>query len=238
MIDRIKVRLFIGILFFGLISSISAQNEILHEADSLFSQQKYTQAFQRYEQLHSEGHASQAMLLKMAFIQDGLGNHSDALYYLDLYYKESADRAVVGKIETIAEENELRGYQYNDINYFLALLSKYRAHFTLVLLALVIVLLVYIIKKTRAGERPVAAGIIQVILIAGLFAVVNLASAEKGIITEDYTLLRSGPSAGAEPIEILAKGHKVKILEKGEVWTKVVWDGNEVFVRNGRLKII
>ena len=55
---------------------------------------------------------------------------------------------------------------------------------------------------------------------------------------DDLTLLRSGPSAGAEPIEVVTKGHKVKVVSQSEIWTKVLWNGNEVFVRSNRLKLI
>lgn len=238
MIDRIKVRLFLGILFSCFLSIANAQNEPLIQGDSLFNQQNYTEAFKNYNQLFSEGKASTAMLLKMAFIQDGLGNYEHALYFLDLYYQKSANRSVVGKIEELAATNELQGYTYDDISYFFSLLEKYRMHFTLLLVCVMILLVVYIFRKTKEREKPIAAMIIQVFVVAILFSITNLRSANHGVITSNGTLLRSGPSAGAEPIVIIDKGHKVRVLDRTDVWTKILWDGEEVFVRNGKLRVI
>lgn len=238
MINRIKVRLFLGILFWCAILNLNAQNSLLNSADSLFAQQKYTEALNLYEEIYASGQASSAMLLKMAFIQDGLNNYADALFYLDKYYQLSADRNVVGKIEELAKAKELRGYSYDDTYYFLALLDIYRSQFSLLLLAISTLLLAYIISKAKQGEKPLAAGIIQVMIIAIIFAVNNFDTASRGIIISNNTLLRSGPSAGAEPVELLSKGHKVKVLGQDEVWTKVLWDGQEVYIRKGKLRVI
>jgi len=238
MINRIKVRLFLGILFWCAIVDVNAQNLLLSKADSLFTQQKYTEALHLYQDIYSSGQASPAMLLKMAFIQDALDNYAEALFYLDQYYRLSADRNVVRKIEELAEAKSLRGYRYGDTHYFLALLDKYRTQFILLLLAITVLLLAYIIKKAKQGEKPVATGIIQVMVMAIIFAINNFNTSPQGIIMASNTLLRAGPSAGAEPIEILSRGHKVKVLGQDEVWAKVLWDGQEVYVRKGRLRII
>ncbi|MEQ6167748.1 MULTISPECIES: SH3 domain-containing protein [unclassified Ekhidna] len=238
MINRIKVRLFLGILFCCAIVDLNAQNPLLNRADSLFSQQKYTEALSLYEKIYDSDQASSAMLLKMAFIQDGLNDYAEALFYLDKYYQLSADRNVVGKIEALAEANDLKGYQYNDTHYFLALLEKYRIQFTLLFLAVSLLLLVYLIRKAKEDDKPIAAGIIQIMVVAMIFAINNIHGTTRGIIVSNNTLLRSGPSAGAEPLEVLSKGHKVKVLDQDDVWTKVQWDGQEVYVRRGRIKVI
>ncbi|WP_425390290.1 SH3 domain-containing protein [Ekhidna sp.] len=238
MIDRINVRLFVGILFYVQFLDLSAQNTTLDQGDSLFNQQQYTEAFDVYEEIYSSGQFTSAMLLKMAFIQDGLGNYAEALYFLDKYYAASADRQVIGKIEELVEAHELRGFSYNDTDYFLALLSKYRAQMLLILISISVLLLVYIFRKSKMEEPALAAGVIQIIILLFILGVNNINPTKQGIIIADNTLLRSGPSAGAEPIEILPKGHKLTIIDQDNVWTKVQWDGKEVFIRNARLKII
>lgn len=238
MIYRIKVRLFLGILFFCAMGDLKAQNQLLTQADSLFNQQKYTEAFSKYNQIYSQGEASSSMLLKMAFIQDGLGNYADALYFMDKYYSESADRRVIGKIEEIAKENDLRGYDYTDINYFLALIHKYQLWITILLAVILLALTVYISGKTKRDQKPIGAFVIQMIVAMLLFSSLNLKPSRQGIITSDNTLLRSGPSAGAESIDMIERGHKVKVLSKDDVWTRIIWNGKEVYVRNGRLRVI
>jgi len=41
----------------------------------------------------------------MAYIKEGLGQHGDALYYLNLHYIHTADREVLLKMEQIADEH-------------------------------------------------------------------------------------------------------------------------------------
>lgn len=238
MINRIKMRIFLGILFSCFFSQILAQKSTLAEGDSLFNQQKYTEAYEKYESVYKTEKASSSMLLKMAFIHDGLGNYTEALFFLDKYYRMSADRLVVGKIEELAESNDLSGYKYTDIDYFLALLEKYKVYIMFLLASTTLLLLVYILRKTKGEEIPYAAAIIQFIVAIGLVVVVNVTPAPRAIVVSDQTLVRTGPSAGADPVEMIAKGHKVKILKQDEVWTQIVWDGREVFVRNGKLRII
>ena len=238
MIDRIKMRIFLGILFCCIFNGINAQNGNLEKGDSLFIQQKYTEAYDEYELLFQDDQASSSMLLKMAFIQDGLGNYTEALFFLNKYYQMSADRQVIGKIEELSEANGLAGYRYDDTDYFKILLSKYRLHFTLLLIAIAAMLLAYIYRKSKDDEKPMAAGIIQLIVLICLVMVINFNGSPEAIVTSDNTLLRTGPSAGAEPIEMLNKGHKVQVVGRDAVWTQIIWDGREVYVRNGKLKFI
>ncbi len=225
-------------IIFLFISGISfSQKKVLKYADSLFQNQKYTEAYEVYDELFRSGQSSAAILLKMAFIKDGLGDYVHALYYLDIYYTYSADRSVVAKIKKIAEGQGLRGYQYDDRNFFAALVEKYELYLQLVCAAIVLMLWAYILRKKKG--HPFTAGAFQLLFMGVLIFLSNdLYTSDKGIILSDRTLLRSGPSAGAEPIRLIEKGHKVEILESGEEWVKIRWGEDEVFVRNSRVKII
>ncbi len=238
MIKRILVRLFLGIGLSLVFADATAQNQLLMEADSLFNQQKYTEALDKYESLYNAGLSSPATLLKMAFIQDASGNYADAIYYMDKYYLRTADRGVIGKILEVANANELSGYKYDDITYFTALLAKYRIWVVVFLAILMISLSIYIFEKTQENQKSVSAFVLQILVGAIFFAFINLKTNTRGIITSDQTLLRSGPSAGAEPLDIINKGHKVRVLSQDDVWSKILWEGEEVYVRNGRLKTI
>ncbi len=232
-------RLIVVLILFGSFLSSLASDEMKSQADSLFAQQKYTEAFQVYEGIFLQGNYSESMLLKMAFIKDGLGNYVDALYYLDLYYKNSADKSVVGKIEEISSEKNLAGYSYNDSHFFMALLNKYRGQLQLLLVAIAIFLTVYIFKKRQLNEKPITASVFQLLTLSGLLLITNNSyDTTYGIISQNSTLLRNGPSAGAEPVEMIDKGHKVTVITRSDVWTKINWQGEEVYLRNGKIKII
>jgi len=174
----------------------------------------------------------------MAFIEDGLGNYPEALFFLDQYYIMSADRQVIGKIEELAEANSLRGFKYDDTDYFTILLKKYKGQLLLLFTALALMLGAYVYRKSKEEEKPFAAGILQFMLVALILLLNNIDPTSNGIIMYDSTLLRSGPSAGAEPVEIISRGHKMKVIDQDEVWSKVLWDGQEVYIRNGRIKVI
>ena len=238
MIGKIMMRIFLGIMFCFTLGSLSAQNQLLQEADSLFNQQKFTEALSAYQDLYENGYTSSATLLKMAFILDASGDYPEALFYMDIYYQQSADRSVIGKIEEVAQKNELKGYLYDDINYFSALLNKYRFWILGFFAVLMIALFVYSFEKTQSGQKPVSVFILQILVASVFFVVFNLSPSKRGIINSDQTLLRAGPSAGAESFDVIDKGHRVRILNQGEIWTKIIWEGSEVYVRSQRLKTI
>lgn len=222
----------------SLATGVCASDALRDEADSLFRSEKYTEAFSIYYEMMEGGTVSASMLLKMAFIQDASGNYADALYYLDLYYQQSADRLVVGKIEELAEEYELTGYSYDDTHYFTALLNRFKAQIVFFLISIAAVLLIYIVLKARKGTRSFIPAFFQVITLVLLLAAMNFSPPVRAIIVNDQALLRSGPSAGAEPVEMVGRGHKVTVLSQSDIWSRIVWNGEEAFVRNSRLKII
>lgn len=238
MIVRIKSMLIV-ILFFGIGFRVNAaEPSRLDLADSLFADQKYTEAYKIYDEVFKAGQASDGMLLKMAFIQDASDNFEEALFFLDIYYQNSADRHAVGKIEELAKEKGLMGYQYDDLDYFTALFSKFRMSILVLLISIILLLSGWIYIKFKKGEKAYVPVFLQVLMVIFMFVLVNATPQQKGIIVDDLTLLRSGPSAGAEPIEILTKGHKVTVLSQSEVWSKIIWNGDEVYVRNDRLVLI
>lgn len=236
MIKRIKARLFSSIMLLLAVMSLSAQQQ-LPPIDSLFNEGKYTEALTAYETVYNGSQVSPGMLLKMAFIHDGLGQYEKALLYLNQYYQRSANRLVIGKIEDLATENELSGYVYDDTHYFLALLNKYRIWFLGALSLTLLLLSIYIIRKIKEQEKPISAMIIQVFVVL-LLAIGNNIEGQAKAIVSDQSLLRSGPSAGAEPVSMISKGHRVNVVEIGSVWTQILWEGDVVFIRNGRLLLI
>lgn len=238
MIRRIKLRIFVSLLFIGSGATFAAEISEINSADSLFLNQQYTQAFDLYQDLYDQGIASPAMLLKMAFISDASDDYSNALFFLDQYYKLTADREVVVKIEELAAQYDLMGYRYSDTNYFLSLVNKYRLQLSALFGALVLMLFVYIYRKAKLGEAAYVAGVLLLFVAFGLNRLISFELDGHGIIVSDATLLRSGPSAGAEPVVMVSKGHKVKVMKSDEVWTKIAWEGEVVYVRNDKLKLI
>lgn len=233
----------ISILWLGLLviahaeslGSISDQ-VTLNQADSLFEKKKYTEALQRYLSLYEAEKSSPAMMLRMAYIHEGLGKDVEAIYYLHQYYTQTADRAVLSKITELAEANDLSGYEYSDAEYLFNLLDRYRISILLALVAVMILSVVLIRRAKRHSGALIPPFVLQIVSLILLFIFTNrLFETNQGIISSQHTLLMNGPSAGATPLQALGKGNKVRVLDVDAVWTKVQWHDQVGFVRNNRI---
>lgn len=236
--NRIFIRNIYSVLALVFVcSSAFAEKSELSIADSLFNNQKYTEAYETYEKIFNENQASPAMLTRMAFIQEGLGNYANALYFLNLYYLQSSDRDALAKMREIAEEHNLSGYEYSDFKFFENFIRKYQMEISFCLMAFSLFILGYSFRKTKKEERPVISVGVQLLTLLTILAINNeLFIKEKGIIQQDQSILMSGPSAGAEPIEAIGLGNKVTILEADELWSKIMWQDSEAYVRNKNIR--
>lgn len=228
-------------LFFSLAAKDSfgqSVNEILGRGDALFTQKKYTESLDQYEEVLRAGVASPQMLLKMAFIKEGLGEYPEALFYLTEYYQLTNNRQVLTKINEIATKQGLEGYNVTDVDHFRAWYYTYADLVVIGLMAVLLLLFVLqAVKLWRKKQLSVATATWQVVFAVLLGLLVNLPlSSTEAIIIDPSTFLMKGPSAGAPMMEIVSQGHKVKVLDEGEVWTKIQWKESEVYVRSSSIR--
>ena len=209
----------------------------LKKADSLFQAKQYTQSFEHYSSLLKEKHYSPAMLLKMAYSQEGLGHTSMSLYYLNLYYMASHDEQALTKMEEIASKNRLEGYQLSDFSNLFTLLQRHSFQITMFLLSLILfffALMFY--QKIKQQKKPLGPAIAVVFFLALLYVHNHAGDYLKvGIVSESSTYLMSGPSAGSSVIDIISEGHQLKILGQNDVWIKVSWKDKEAFIKESSL---
>ena len=225
------------LIFFNISGAQSRPIELNH-GDSLFQARQYTQSFELYSILLKEKQQhSPAMLLKMAYIQEGLGHISMSLYYLNLYFMASHDEQALAKMEEIASKNRLEGYQPSDVSRVLTKLQQYSFHITSLLLSVSVCLFALIFyQKVRQHKKPLTPAFILVFFLALLFAYTHFSEYIKlGIVSEPFTYLMSGPSAGSSVIDVIDEGHQLKILGKTDVWIKVKWKDKEVFIKESSL---
>lgn len=234
----------ICILFILISAQLSARDQVdkaLLQADSLFQARKYTESFEIYQHLlHQERLVSPSMLLKMAFIKEGLDDYTQALYYLNLYYLQTADKKALTKMEELAKKKDLKGYEFNDLEFFKTIFFKFFNEIVLVLLSLSLLLMALMLyKKKKTEQRPLGLAIAVVIVLGLLFYSLNFGkNYNRGIITQNNTYLMEGPSAGSEVVTIISKGHRLPIEGQKDVWTRTEWDGNEVYVKQDKIKQI
>lgn len=212
---------------------VSAQNvQELQRADSLFNQKQYTQSFEIYHQLQSAGHYSPAMLLRMAFIQEGLGAVSLSLYYLNLYYLASGDEQALEKMSEFATKNRLEGFDNNPMYAAWHRMARYQNTISFLLVAIIVFLLALQVNSYRKNRKSVGLGVVSVLLLMVVAVLANFSwKPDEAIIAESNTYLMTGPSAGAQVVTHLNEGHKLRVLDKKDVWLKVEWLGDEAYVK-------
>lgn len=241
---RNRVSRFTLLMTFGLIvafPSIYGQNTTndLEKADSLFKERRYTQSLEIYESIYDDSErATPAMLLKMAYSQEAMGNLSNALVYLHDYYRITSDKAVLKKMSDLAQVNGLEGYDSNDFQRFVKSIQDYKLIIIAVLLALCLLILSMIFRKISKHQEKspgLAVGFMLVLALTIFF--VNFSDQpQKGIVTSTNSYIMSGPSAAAELIEVIGQGHKVEILDKNDIWYQIKWKGKTAFVRENNLQ--
>ncbi|MEO9967776.1 MAG: SH3 domain-containing protein [Reichenbachiella sp.] len=222
-------------------NAMAKPNHELTTADSLFRLQKYTESFELYEKIMDEkNEASPQMLMKMAYIKEGLGDYSQALIYLNKYFMQTSDKRAQNKMHELAEEHELSGFAVSDTTFFKGLINKYYIGFNLIIFGIALFFAaVFLFRKWKSKPNAAPFGLVTVVILLVFYWVINFQLDEpQGIITENYVYLMTGPSAGADLVEVIKKGHRLNILSEEGVWVKVDWKGQEVYIRSTTIKRI
>jgi hypothetical protein len=210
----------------------------LKTADSLFQAKRYTQSLEHYEEILKQKQYSPAMLLKMAYIYEGLNQIGSAMYYLNLYYIATNDKSVTGKIDELATKYNLEGYEATDRDRFWTFYLDNHLYISLALTAVMILLLsVMYHTRVKVHSRPIGSAIAAVIVAFALFAHQQYGSQRsRGIISDATTYLMDGPSAGASVIAVVSDGHRVDVIGKKDVWMKIRWEDEVAYVKEHALR--
>lgn len=212
----------------------------LAAADSLFHRKQYTQSLEIYNQLFSQHTYSPSMLLKMAYIEEGLGHVAQSVYYLSLYYQATSDSQAIAKINEVADKNKLAGYDDSDTSrLWYSIRENYRIiAFILMSVCSLLFATVYY-QKVRMNARPVGAGITLLFFLAVLALHAWIGNAGgRAIIAAPSTYFMSGPSSGSRVVSIVGAGHRVDILGHTDVWVKVRWNDREAYVLQSDLLLL
>lgn len=233
---------FLTILFFVVFISSTfvsgkSNNNVLLRADSLFQQKRYTQSFELYNSLFEKHQYTPAMLLKMAYIQEGLNRISQSAYYLNLYYLATQDESALIKLEELANKYKLEGYTASQFDQVFSIYNRYRNLITTCLASVFTFLLILMgIQRMRFHTKPYTAWTMLIVLSALFIVHLNFSNGySKAIIINTNTYLMDGPSAGASVISIVRDGHRVKVTGKKDVWLKVEWGNTEAYVKENNL---
>ncbi|MER2997877.1 SH3 domain-containing protein [Pontibacter populi] len=208
------------------------------KADSLFQQQHYTEALTLYEQiLNKEQHYSPQMLLKMAYIKEGLRDYTGAMYYLHLFYTKQPSRSVLKKMEELAHTHRLSGYEYNDLQFFKTQFNKYYMRILELMLLAAVVTVTVMVVSWRKGHKftgTFKTGFVLYLLF--ILYYINFLNLGRGaIIKNDQVAIMSAPSAGANWIATVSQGHKVPVTGEQDIWYEIKWKGETAYIRKNNL---
>ncbi len=176
-----------------------------------------------YQSNFQLGVYSPSMLLKMAFISEGIGDSEKATLYLSKYYDLSPNQQTITKIKTLTGQKELIGYEVSDGMRFVLFLVEYRE---IIVGSLTLFLIMSLIFLWSKGNKLAEARFYwpSVFLIALIFFINNfLKSPSTALVTSSPTLIRNKPTAGGEPVDLVEPGHRVKILASKDIWYEIEW---------------
>ena len=224
---------------FSFSNKIISKNLSLDKADSLFNLKIYTEAKLIYDSLYfKESLYSESMLLKMALIEEGLENYEKSIYYLSQYQSINNNESSEIKIQKIANNYDLEGYEKNDFDYLQNILKKNRIiiiYSLLLLILLIFVINIYRILKSK--KAPTLLPTFYVISILFLL-IININLPKYGIVYFENTFIMEKPSSGSNLYQIVKKGDKLKIIGEESVWYKIKINETEKYIRKKNIKII
>ena len=223
-LKNLSIVIFIALCF--PLSLAGQQNKSpLTRADSLFQQKRYTQSFELYRSIFEHHQYTPAMLLKMAYIEEGLNRIAYSAYYLNLYYLATQDDAAQVKLDELSQKYRLEGYERGETDRLFMLYRQFEATVTLALIALILFLFTFMsVQRLRYHKQPQTTWGLLIVVSLLFLAHLNFGAGQaKGIITKNNTYIMTGPSAGASVLAVVRDGHRVNIQGKKDVWVKVEW---------------
>lgn len=215
-----------------------ADNATLATADSLFLNQHYTEALPVYEQILNERQLySPQMLLKMAYVKEGLRDYTGAMYYLHLFYTKEPSRSVLRKMEELAQAHRLQGYAYSDLQFFKTQLSKHYIRILELMLLAAVVTATVMFLSWRKGHKFTSAFKIgfTLYLLFILYYINFLDLGDAGIIRNNHAAIMSAPSAGGSWLATATEGHKVPIHGEQDIWYEIEWEGEKAYIRKNNV---
>ncbi|HEX8424748.1 SH3 domain-containing protein [Hymenobacter sp.] len=234
-----KLFLFFLVLFW-LSQPATAQNVTpeLVRADSAFDAGAYQLAYRQYKALlRQDAVASPRLLLRMAYVQEGLGHYPAALYYLSMALARQPRLSTWHKMADLARDQRLAGYPET---WRQDLQLTFRRYYYFGLQALLLGAVVggtLLLVRRRQVTRGwwVAYGLYLVLTAVYL----NLLGTERAaLVVRPRAALMAGPSAGAAWLTTAAAGDRLVVQGQQDTWYQVQWQGQEAYIRTQDLLLV
>jgi tetratricopeptide (TPR) repeat protein len=223
-------------IFFILIQSLDskAQNDIAKNADSLYSAKNYLEASKLYEAIFDDPNINkEAICLKLANINENLGNFPKVLFYLNSYYNLNPKDEIFEKMNLIALENKYSGFERNDLNFILMIYQQYYTYI-LYLLILIGSLILFILFKKKKQEQSIGLRhkIVMLFYLAFLFLIINVPGTYKAAIVKNDSFLRKDPTSASPIVGNIGPGNRINVFGKEDIWLKIFWKNGVYYINS------
>ncbi len=179
-------------------------------------------------------------LLKLAYMYEQQENIAKTLHYLCLAYKTSPQQTILNKIRSIAQKNNLSGYESDDWGFIFILFQQY--FFYIILFFFAIGCYVFTVLVHKYNQKQVIHQRhkwIVLLYLGSLLIVTNLPNIyQMGIIANDKVFLRLKPSSASPALSVYGKGNKVNTIGQQGQWVKIILSGKVLYVRQSDLLLI
>lgn len=215
------------------LQSIHCQADVidLKKADSLFNTRSYKEAMEIYDSNYQSGIYSPAMLLKMAFISEGIGDNERATLYLSKYYDLDPNPMAITKIKSLTGQRSLVGYEVSDGQRFIIFLTEYQDYIVGVLAFFLVLSIVTSWITGRKSEKTQTFWPTILLMILIFFTNNFLNGPRTGLVTSSPTFIVTKPSAGGELIDMVEPGHRVRIKSSKDIWYEVEWKEKNAYIK-------
>lgn len=214
-----------------------AQPVDLHLADSLFINGRQVEAESMYEkhleQVLNTTTVPIPIYYKLAYINEKQNDFARELYYLSMIYNKQPRQNILNKINEVAANHNLAGYEVDDFSFVFLFFRKYSLYFNLFLLIVAIYAFWVLNQKRVRGEsiRSRHKFVVIAYLLA-LLVLLNLPdSYQIAIINKGRTYLRDAPSSAAPVMRTIARGNKVTVIGETDEWLRIWWEQQPLYVR-------
>ncbi|MEX2565052.1 MAG: SH3 domain-containing protein [Cyclobacteriaceae bacterium] len=224
------VKLTLFLFFIQQSTQAQSNKQKLDSGDSLFKAKQYKEAMKLYESILLEGEAySPAMLLKMGFISEGIGDFGKASLFLSNYYDHNPNPRVIDKIKSLTNQNNLVGYNISDKERFFKILIDLKLEITILftLLMIIFLILVFLFPAKRTVFYIPATICLFVAFLANNF----LSPPETAIITGSPVLIMDQPTSAGNLIRRVDAGHRIIIQSSRDIWYEIKWGDQKAYVR-------
>ena len=205
---------------------------LLTQADVAFDRSRFDVAASLYDSLLADQRTvTPRMLQRQAYMAENKGAIPQTLYYLSLLYSLTQDDLVRLRIEALARQYQLEGYDYDEWDLFRQALRNY-APYILGVFAAIVGILVFILFRRRRRGRPLRLLPLTILLLLGAAALLLNLNVRygKAIVLEQDLILMSEPSAAGKPGTLVKAGSRLTVIGQEDAWLHVMHNGQPGYV--------